>query len=485
MLHRFRRKFSKHKERPLESTSLTLPHCPALSLSFEPSSHFLDYFMILSPRKSLLFLYPAFRFQHSAFERLLSFCFPPSESLSQPIVSQFVFALNDSLGICTHARLSGSPAGFLGNIGEEGVYCLCSVTRIPVLSAHFRFHEFIVDHILGQAHEAPLFDCEPARDLGGEEIDFGGFVPGLQCHPENPAFVAVEPTRIPVQFRLTMEFYGGLGIDLFEAKEYVLSEKYTIRIPRRGEAVHEIASYGFDILLSTLGVEHTVRVFRSVLLEQKMVFVGSDVGLVSLAAMTTLPLALPMGYKPILLPFLPEGDGFRGAFNSCNYCLGVLDSDQFQRVSIPSDITVIDLDAGTVRYPQDIPHLPGAQRLRAQLRELLQSMPALIPKRADQMAEFWSSRRCSEFKERLKLKYCFTPDESKKILNVFTEFVADIVSEEKICGCRLIDTTDADRPKIGFFKDAYMETVNSTDRDFFDHFLETRAFTAYFERAAR
>jgi hypothetical protein len=47
------------------------------------------------------------------------------------------------------------------------------------------------------------------------------------------------------------------------------------------------------------------------------------------------------------------------------------------------------------------------------------------------------------------------------------------------------DTTDGDHPKVGFFKDVYMLSVGPTDAEFFDSFLQTQAFAAYFKQAAR
>jgi hypothetical protein len=497
MFHRIRRRLSKEKDVHFEATSLDLSTSSILSSDVVPDylpsdSPFLDYFMILGPHQSrnvLLFQYPAFRFHLTplAFARMIPFCFPPSEG-----DHRFVFQMTDinsaSFGICTHTKLVGSTAKFLGPISETGIYRLCSITRIPMIAAHFHFHEFIIDHLLGKAHEAPTFDCEPARCTVDREseIDFFEYVPPLQSHPENSSFVAKEPNLIPIQFRLTIDFYYRMPIDRFELKEYVLNDRHTIRVPSGQDMAIEIASYGFDILFSILGIGHTVRVFRSVLLERKMIFTGSHIESVTIAALTSLVFALPMSYKLILLPFLPDDEKVSNVINSeLPFCVGLLNSGKFQAMTTPSEITVVDLDVGTVRYPEDIPHLPGATKLRANLKELLRSLSALIPKRAEQLPAFWASRGCSENKKHMNLKYCFTMDESKRILGIFTGFVADLVREEKLSRCKVVDRTDADHPTIGFFRDVYMDGVNATDTEFFDRFLKTRTFTTYFERTVR
>jgi hypothetical protein len=61
-------------------------------------------------------------------------------------------------------------------------------------------------------------------------------------------------------------------------------------------------------------------------------------------------------------------------------------------ISIGPDVPVIDLDAANVIYPEDIPHLPGAAPLRAELKELLQCPSLRIPKPADQIVGYWRIR---------------------------------------------------------------------------------------------
>jgi hypothetical protein len=147
------------------------------------------------------------------------------------------------------------------------------------------------------------------------------------------------------------------------------------------------------------------------------VFVGSDVTLVTLCAFTVLPFALPMPSKSALLPYLPDDDKFLPFLESrVPFCFEVLNSDRPQAVSIGPDVTVIDLDGANVSYPEDIPHLPGAAALRAELKELLQCPSLRVPKRADQIAGYWRTRDYPEMKKRLALRYCFMPDEARQIL---------------------------------------------------------------------
>jgi hypothetical protein len=458
-------------------------------------SSFLDFFMILGPHAShpvLLFECPAHKFPYSpeAFQRILLFCYPTGLTPlpDQPIQSQFVFGMNDAnsliFGICSHVRLKGSSVGFLGPLSPSGVYCLCSVTSVPMLAAHFRYHEFLVDHLLGNCHEAPIGNGAAADGQSSDPQDFSQFDPSLFVHPEDPAFVAVNPNAIPVQFRLSVEFYYRIEVGA-NPQRHQLNDRWELVVPRRDDAVRELACYGLDVLFSTVGLKNVVRVLRSVLLEQKLVFVGSDIGIVTLCALTVLPLALPMSYKCALLPYLPDDDTFLAFLDSpVPFCFGCLNSELFARMPLAPDVTVVNLDDHRVLYPHDIPHLPRASELRAQLGEVIGGMNVFVPKRARDTAAFWQARDVFGMKRRLNLKCCFTRENTYRVLDVINGYVNHFLTEDKICGCRVRDTTDQENLRVGFVKEVYMLDVSPTETDFFDQFLQTQTFAAYFEKAA-
>jgi hypothetical protein len=507
MLQRIRRKIGKRKERRVETTvdldASARSTCYDIGHAFDPSKeidHFLNFFMILGTHNaipSLLFVYPAHRFPYSSelFKRILLFCYPngvgvPGHLAGERIINQFVFGINDAtsliFGICSHVSLRNSEQSFLGAHSQNGIYCFCSMTTLPLLGTHFKYHELLLDYLLHRISEAPAFPpgTEPERLCEAIEIDFSAFEPPLLLHPEDAAFVAYDTARLTIEFRRAIEFYFRLSVDDVEGR-FPLPGNRHIEVPKREDAVRELARYGFDILFSHLSLDNVVRVFRSVLLEQKILFVGSDISVVTLCTLAALPLALPMTYRAALLPFLPDQDDFLAFLDSpVPFCFGVLSSDRLQRYCLSPDITVVCLDEHRVVYPEDIPHLPKAGELRASLKELLKTMTIDLPRRPDQVAEFWALRECSHVKKRLRLKYLFAPPEATRLLDVFTKFVQEFVKEEKICGSRVRDTTDQANPRVGFVKEVYMIGISPTDTDFFDHFVQTQAFVAYFEHAA-
>jgi hypothetical protein len=303
------------------------------------------------------------------------------------------------------------------------------MTTLPLLGTHFKYHELLLDYLLGLISEVPAFPSgtEPERLCDAIEIDFNAFEPPLLLHPEDAAFVVYDTALLTIEFRRAIEFYFRLSVDDAESRFPLPGNRY-IEVPRRNDAVYELARYGFDILFSQIGLDNVVRVFRSVLLEQKILFVGSDINILTLCTLAALPLALPMTYRAALLPFLPDHDDFLAFLDSpVPFCFGVLDTERLHRYYLSPDITVVFLDEHRVLYPEDIPHLPKAAELRAELKEKLKTMKIDVPRRPDQVTEFWAARECSRVKRRLKLKYLFAPPEASRLLTVFTGFVQNFV----------------------------------------------------------
>jgi hypothetical protein len=192
-----------------------------------------------------------------------------------------------------------------------------------------------------------------------------------------------------------------------------------------------------------------------------------------------------MSYKSAILPYLPDDDAFLAFLDSpVPFCFGCLKSERFARIVLAPDVTVVNLDDGRVVYPPEIPHLPRVSELRAELREAIGTMGAVRPKRTRDAAAFWKARDVSGMKRRWNLKCCFTKEETYQVLDVINRYVSQFVSEDKICGCRVRDTTDEENLRVGFVREVYMLDVNPKETGFFDQFLQTQMFAAYFEKAA-
>jgi hypothetical protein len=469
----------------------------ALNKGFDPakqSDHFLDFLMIVGPHDSvpaLLFVYPSGRFPYAyaAFQRVLLFCYPhgltvPAALAGERVVAQFVFGVNDAtslnFGVCTHACLSGASAPFLGPLRPAGLYCFCSMTTRPHVGFHLRFHEFLLDLLFGGAAAGGDAGGAGAAGDAAAPRAFADFRPPLGAHAGDPCAAAVDAALLPPPFLAAVARYSRLAA----GDAVALAPGRALRVPPPEEALPDLARCAFDLLFSRLGCAHVVRVVRSVLLEQKLLFVGSDAGVVSLCTLAALPLALPMTYKSALLPFLPDDDDFLAFLDSpVPFCFGVLQSERLARCSIGADVTVVDLDAKRVAYPDDIPHLPRAPALRAAIAEILAAVGD-APKAPDAADAFWDRRDCAPVKRRMRLKFPIGHDDAAKILAVVTRFVEEWVGEEKLCGCRVRDTTDSENPKYGFVKEVYMIGIPPAEVEFFEQFLQTQTFVAHFEKSA-
>jgi hypothetical protein len=347
----------------------------------------------------------------------------------------------------------------------------------------------LLGHILGTPTPAPDLDAEDLlpRISGDTPKNFSSFRPALVHHSEDIQFVAVDPTGLSVQFGISLEFYSRVCIGK-KAQSYRLSETISLHITKRDDAILEIARHGLDILLSCMGIANVVRVLRAALLEQKIVFFGKDINTVTCSALCVLPLVVPLSYKCAMMPYLPDVEEYLAFLESpVPFCFGILNSDRSGMIRFDPDVTVVHLDERRVTYPDNVPHLPKAELLRLALKELLHSGKVCTPKGRPDDADFWKKRERQmisiAIKRRLRLKYSFCPGDVNRIMSVFSKYVSEFVKPEKLCACRVRDTTDSAHPKIAFVKQVYMIGLRPRDTDFFESFLQTQAFFAYFEKA--
>jgi hypothetical protein len=339
------------------------------------------------------------------------------------------------------------------------------MTTIPVLLPHFQFHQFLLQHLLGLPVGAPTLDCDGLSPRPNIETatsrDFSDFTPALQSHTEDPLFVSVSSSSIPVQFRLSVEFYARIQND--KLRTYRLNDQHTITVPPKCDSLRSIAQSSFEVLFNVLSIVNIVRILRALLLEDRILLVSSDIHILTTCTLSIIPLALPMTYQYALRPYLP--DSFLPFLeSSVPYCFGLINNDRFGNLALNSEITLVDLDTNRVVYPEAVPHLPHAASLRTRLAECLKSVPMVAQKK--------------------RMKYAFGMADVERCLDVFARFVGEFVKEERICACRVKDTTDPANPRAQFVKEVYMLEVPATDIAFFDRFLQTQAFATYFQRAA-
>lgn len=529
MIHRIKRKISKNQthhvntQADLNAAAINMGRREILGHVYDPTryekhSRLINYFMILGPHEALpgkpalLFAYPShiFPYKSDEFNRITQFCYPTGliKSKLQPteyVINQFVFGLNDNgslqFCICTHVNLANSRFHAVAKAGNEGLFCFCSVTSMPMFSAHYNFHEFLLLHLLGITTPPPNMNIEGLLGEGvitegfqekAEETkaNFLLFNPPLRLHPDDPLFASTELSLITKEFMSSIEFYFRIIVDDTKTVTYSLSEVNQMYVVPKGESVLEIARYCYDVLFSCLSVENIVRFFRALLLESHILVVSSDINKVTFGTLAALPLVLPLSCKCSMLPLIPDNDDYFQILDSpVPFVFGALATKNLASYPISPDITVVNLDTNTVMYPQDVQHLPGAPNLRKDITALLSQMNVLVPKvqpMALQAIEFWTRRMScllpTSVKRRIGLSYSFCPLDTNRILDLFQTFLKPFVDQGRLAKCILRDTTSDQGSIAVFIKEFYFIDRTPKDNVFLESFIATQAFTSYFDQ---
>jgi len=502
----------------LDTVTDILSYKKDLSLVFDPKklnveSRIGRIFLIIGPHESdpskpsLLFVYPCHEFPYcqSTFSRITQFCYPDgmkkASSSDSFLVNQFVFGLNEEngllFGICTHFTLKPKPH-FLSAISDSTLFCMCVITPIPQLSAHFQFQSFLIGLLLDHESEVPMIDPEryvsstqmlddisvEPRYFNDSEARLSGFIPPLHPHEENQLFAAINTIYIPKVFLFSVEIYMGLKIDLSMSNTYRLSESIHMQVSTPKDSMKEIAMVCFDVLFSSLDVQDIVRYFRALITEQRVLIVSENINILSYCVLAGLALVHPMTFKGAILPILPNDPDFLEYIDTpVPYVFGALSTQLLSQIVISPDITMINIDTKKVYYPDDMPHMPNAGELRKQLKDLLTSLDVVSPSTND--VNFWMKRRQNalpiHIKRKSRLKYSFLPSDTERIFRVFRQFTEPLVNSDRLAGCRVRDTTDPDNPAIGFVKEVYMITVRPEDVEFIEMFVSTQTFQGYCE----
>jgi hypothetical protein len=359
-----------------------------------------------------------------------------------------------------------------------------------MITAHLQFQEFIIGHLLGTKSNFPAPDDDGFFiDLPNHSpnlVDFSTFSPALQPFDGDPRFVTVSPLFLSEPFRLSIEFYFRLSVDTAEHRVYRFDADIAIVVPNRENAPTSLARQCLDVLFSAIGTANVVRVFRAILLEHRLLFLGSDIYILTMCVLSVLTLPRPMTYRCALLPYLPDDEDFLPFLESpVPFCFGVLHTDTLSRFPLPSDATIVRLDDHEVVYPDDVAHLPSAVELRSALKQVLQRARSVVPKRPERIGSFWAERRLANLairmKQRLNLKYSFCDADADALMRVFSGYLEKFLAN--VPQCRVRDTTDPANPKFGFVKEVYMMGVPPSSLEFVEQFIQTQTFAAYFENA--
>eukprot|EP00434_Breviolum_minutum_P043543 symbB.v1.2.038821.t1/scaffold6169.1/size20375/1 len=247
-------------------------------------------------------------------------------------------------------------------------------------------------------------------------------------------------------------------------------------------------------LLTRLSVSTVLLVTRLVLLEQKVLFVGSSVAMLTSACEAFSSILLfPLAWVHCYNPLLPSTDYLATPPPFLFGCLreiilketfadsnDLLSSDLLgirQRSNSPTshtpepaerDFTVLDLDTGDVYFHQmanELPALPEAaqSRLRFSLTELRAEVEA--------KEDLWPGSKVQSTEE-------FFQDAVQKM---YLTFMADLLGDVASSLGPPCEIATAASVLSSFQEGRFLSGVSAKDKPFFESFVQTNAFLAYLQ----
>ena len=288
------------------------------------STPLLDDFLVVALRgKELELLYSFTGGTGEAAARtsaVKQFCFPDVEDTTSLSLQSESFTL-------TLTEDDGSRCfGFsrrLASLGDlHRPVCLCVLSRRPWFSLFMHMLD-----IAQRAGERAEHDC------------IGGFI---------PAFVAAATAaRLPPPG-------GALAVSAGDFGSHRLYAPYDDERP---------TGVSFEPLLSALGVPNTVRLLGALLLEQRVIFVGSRWGHVSSCAHAALTLLYPLTWQHIFIPVLPTAM-LSYACAPMPYVLGLLarHAPALAKEPVEEEVLYVHLETGKIaggaEPSEEAPSLP-------------------------------------------------------------------------------------------------------------------------------
>lgn len=514
MLHSLKRRLSKRKstlKRPEIDIDSAVKH---LATKAELNSFFDEEkigendrlgkcVMVFGPHEvvptgpSLLFAYPIANFPYSKdkIEKITQFCYPggmKNTKKQSPITDQFVFCMNDNgallFGFVTHFFIE--KPNFFSNIVTEEMFCICTVTDCPQVSANFSFQTALVSIIIDSVTDVKIPKNVPLHENEWKTTEHDievikSFVPQLTIDKKYPQCAGINAFFIPEIFKQTADLYMRLSTKT--STSFELTSKTNIVIYPPEDMKRDIATVAFSYLFSMFSVQDVVRYIRSLLLEQRIIVIGSQLTTISFIVLASILLVSPLSSKCSMLPIIPDNPTYLDFLESpVPYVFGVLSSPNLENVSIDSDQTILFVDDHTVSYPDDIVHMPNAKQLRDTLSKILEDESSIVPK--EKRKSFWEIRRVLGLPIMMSLiihsNYFFIPDQTERIMSAIYSFVQNFVSKKKLNASRIRNTTDPNNPAVGFVKEAYLVDEPPENIEFLEQFLATQAFQAYFDETA-
>lgn len=256
----------------------------------------------------------------------------------------------------------------------------------------------------------------------------------------------------------TMLHVAGLTIDLkscgssrefIEARNAVLAE----------EEAAALSVWTIACICGLLRLEHVLTILAGALLEKQIVFVCSNLGILSASVLSIIPLIRPYHWQSLLMPVLPnEMVDFLDA--PVPYIVGVKNKTSEVQSKLASTI-LVDANKNQVRSPT-IPQLP-------QQKELLKS---LSPYHAKLVGESYLGRRrpifdCTDVQI----------EAAKGFLGVLRSYLDSLCSNLR---SHTITNVQSNDDKVSLLlKESFIDSFPNRDQSFMKQFVDTQLFSVH------
>ncbi|XP_024979404.1 uncharacterized protein LOC112516547 isoform X1 [Cynara cardunculus var. scolymus] len=256
----------------------------------------------------------------------------------------------------------------------------------------------------------------------------------------------------------TVLHMAGSTIDLMSCStSFELAEAH--RALAGEEEATALSVWAISCICGSMRLEHVLTIFAGALLEKQIVFVCSNLGILSASVLSIIPLIRPYQWQSFFMPVLPN-DMLDFLDAPVPFIVGVK-SKTAEVQSKSANIILVDANKNQVKS-SSIPHFPQYKELYA----------ALTPYHAQLVGESYLGRRrpiyeCTDVQV----------EAAKGFLKVLRSYLDSLCSNLR---SHTITNVQSNDDKVSLLlKESFIESFPSRDRPFMKLFVDTQLFSVH------
>ncbi|XP_010533026.1 PREDICTED: uncharacterized protein LOC104808888 [Tarenaya hassleriana] len=284
----------------------------------------------------------------------------------------------------------------------------------------------------------------------------------LQC-PTRGSTLTFHPLEHlhPLEYRRpdeTVLHTAGSTIDLRSCSTSLeLTEAHTALMAEEEAAA--LSTWAVASLCGSLRLDNVLTVLTSALLEKQIVFICSNLGVLSASVLSIIPLIRPYQWQSLLMPVLPD-DMLEFLDAPVPYVVGVKNKTSEVQSKL-ANVIVVDVNKNQIKSPS-IPQLP-------QYRELYS---ALSPYHAKLVGESYLAKKRPVY-ESTDVQV----EAAKGFLRVLRSYLDSLCSNLR---SHTITNVQSNNDKVSLlFKESFIDSFPSRHRSFMKLFVDTQLFSVH------